>query len=249
VPLLPGRLAGALEAWVGDGLLARYFDHDGTGWPMGAATSAGAAGGAGVADFTCIEIGRLFSTPRVAGAFLDHAFRQVERSLDGSPAVIYVEEAWFMMAEPLFCRRLNDWLRTMRKRNAAVVLATQSLEEIDASPIFASVVDNIPTRIYLANPNAAAHARLYLERFGLNAAQLERIRQACPKRDYYITQPGRSRLASIVFPPRLLAALRSDPRAQAAFDRHRAGGAPGWELACLDELAGGTGGADEGMLR
>ena len=249
VPLLPGRLAGALEAWVGDGLLARYFDHDGSGWPRGAAALAGTAGGAGVPDFTCIEIGRLFSTPRVAGAFLDHAFRQVERSLDGSPAVIYVEEAWFMMAEPLFCQRLNDWLRTMRKRNAAVVLATQSLEEIDASPIFASVVDNIPTRIYLANPNAAAHARLYLERFGLNAAQLERIRQACPKRDYYITQPGRSRLASIVFPPRLLAALRSDPRAQAAFDRHRAGGAPGWELACLDELAGGTGGADEGMLR
>ena len=249
VPLLPGRLAGALEAWVGDGLLARYFDHAGGAWPAAVSDPAAVAGGAcaGVPDFTCIEIGRLFSTPRVAGAFLDHAFRQVERSLDGSPAVIYVEEAWFMMAEPLFCRRLNDWLRTMRKRNAAVVLATQSLEEIETSRIFASVVDNIPTRIYLANPNAAAHARLYLERFGLNAAQLERIRQACPKRDYYITQPGRSRLASIVFPPRLLAALRSDPRAQAAFDRHRAGGVPGWPQAYLDEIAGAPGGADEGV--
>ena len=242
VPLLPGRLAGELEAWVGNGLLARYFDHAGDGWP---------AAGRGderldkhgdhavrPSDFICIEIGRLFATPRVAGAFLDYAFRRVERSLDGSPALIYVEEAWFMMAEPLFCHRLNDWLRTMRKRNASVVLATQSLEEIDASPIFASVVDNIPTRIYLANPNAAAHARLYLERFGLNAAQLDRIRRASPKRDYYFTQPGRSRLASIVFPPRLLAALRSDPRAQAVFERHRAGAAPGWEYDYLDDLAG-----------
>ena len=33
VPLLPGRLAGELEAWVGNGLLARYFDHAGDGWP------------------------------------------------------------------------------------------------------------------------------------------------------------------------------------------------------------------------
>jgi type IV secretion system protein VirB4 len=162
----------------------------------------------------------------------------VEQALDGRPALIYVEEAWFMLAEPLFCHRLNDWLRTMRKRNASVVLATQSLEEIDASPVFASVVDNIPTRIYLANPNAAAHARLYLERFGLNETQLARIRHACPKRDYYITQPGRSRLASIVFPPRLLAALRSDPRAQEVFARHHASGQPGWAHDYLDELTG-----------
>jgi len=188
------------------------------------------------AELTCIEIGQLFSTPRVAGAFLDYAFRRVEQALDGRPVLVYVEEAWFMMAEPIFCHRLNDWLRTMRKRNAAVVLATQSLEEIDASPVFASVADNIPTRIYLPNPNAAAHARLYLERFGLNEAQLSRIRQACPKRDYYITQPGRSRLASIVFPPRLLAALRSDPRAQEVFARHHAGGLPGWEHDYLDEM-------------
>jgi type IV secretion system protein TrbE len=244
VPLLPGRLAGELDAWVGDGLLARYFDHDGDGWH---AMAAGA--GAPSADFTCIEIGQLFATPRVAGAFLDYAFRRVEQALDGRPALIYVEEAWFMLAEPMFCHRLNDWLRTMRKRNAAVVLATQSLEEIDGSTIFASVVDNIPTRIYLANPNAAAHARLYLERFGLNEAQLARIRQACPKRDYYITQPGRSRLASIVFPPRLLAALRSDPRAQAVFLRHHAGGRPGWEHDYLDELSGHDGRPAEGRPR
>jgi type IV secretion system protein VirB4 len=231
VPLLPGRLAGELDAWVGDGTLARYFDHDGDAWPTQPDSSSGS-------DFTCIEIGQLFASPRVAGAFLDHAFRQVEQALDGRPALIYVEEAWFMLAEPLFCHRLNDWLRTMRKRNAAVVLATQSLEEIDASSIFASVVDNIPTRIYLANPNAAAHARLYLERFGLNETQLARIRHACPKRDYYITQPGRSRLASIVFPPRLLAALRSDPRAQEVFARHHASGQPGWAHDYLDELTG-----------
>ena len=251
VPLLPGRLAGELEAWVGDGALARYFDHAGDGWPAldgsGEHLQADQARAVHPSEFTCIEIGRLFATPRVAGAFLDYAFRRVERSLDGSPTLIYVEEAWFMMSEPLFCQRLNDWLRTMRKRNAAVVLATQSLEEIHASPIFASVVDNIPTRIYLANPNAAAHARLYLERFGLNAAQLDRIRHACPKRDYYLTQPGRSRLASIVFPPRLLAALRSDPLAQAAFERHRVGGAPGWQQDYLDDLAGQDDRPDTGM--
>jgi len=252
VPLLPGRLAGELDAWVGDGLLARYFDHGGDGWPgladPACHPSCVAGDRSAAAAFTCIEIGQLFSTPRVAGAFLDYAFRRVEQALDGRPALIYVEEAWFMLAEPAFCHRLNDWLRTMRKRNASVVLATQSLEEIDASPVFASVVDNIPTRIYLANPNAAAHARLYLERFGLNEMQLSRIRQACPKRDYYITQPGRSRLASIVFPPRLLAALRSDPVAQAAFARHHAGGLPGWEHDYLDEMCGADAGpAARGM--
>ena len=224
VPLLPRRLAEELAPWVGDSLLARHFDN--------------ATDTFSLSTFTCVEIGQLFQNPRLACAFLDYAFHRLERALDGNPAIIYVEEAWFMLAEPRFCARLNDWLRTMRKKNAAVVLATQSLEEIDSSPIFASVVDNIPTRIYLANPNAAAHRRLYLERFGLNEAQLARIRQAVPKRDYYITQPGRSRMVSLVFPPRLLAALRSDPRAQRVFLRHYLGQAQGWAFDYLDEAAG-----------
>jgi len=226
VPLLPGRLAEALMPWVGDALFARYFDH--------------AQDTFALSDFTCIEIGQLFQSPRLACAFLDYAFHRLEHALDGRPAVIYVEEAWFMLAEPRFCSRLDDWLRTLRKCNAAVVMATQSLEEIDASPIFASVVDNIPTRIYLANPNAPAHRHLYLERFGLNEVQLDRIASAFPKRDYYITQPGRSRMVRCAFPPRLLAALRSDPQAQRVFLRHYEAQTVNWPFDYLDEVGGGA---------
>lgn len=224
VPLLPGQLAEALLPWVGDALLARYFDHSTDTFSL--------------SDFCCIEIGELFRDARLACAFLEYAFHRLELELDGRPAVIYVEEAWFMLGEPRFCARLNDWLRTMRKKNAAVVLATQSLDEIDRSAIFASVVDNIPTRIYLANPHAGAHRRLYLERFALNDVQLARIRDATPKRDYYITQPGRSRMVNCMFPTRLLAALRSDPNAQRIFARHYAARAPGWAFDYLDEAAG-----------
>jgi type IV secretion system protein TrbE len=222
VPLLPQRLGEALAAWVGDAPLARHFDHAEDTFSLSA--------------FTCIEIGQLFHTPRLAAAFLDYAFHRIEHALDGRPAILYIEEAWFMLAEPRFCARLNDWLRTLRKKNAAVVLATQSLDEIESSPIFASVVDNIPTRIYLANPNAGAHRRLYLERFALNETQLARIQQAVPKRDYYVTQPGVSRMVSCVFPPRLLAALRSDPQAQQAFLRHYQRRAPRWAFDYLDQF-------------
>ena len=220
LPLLPRRLAGTLAAWVGDAPHARWFDH--------------AHDDLSLCGFTCIEVGRLFHTPRLAAAFLDYAFQRIESALDGTPAFIYVEEAWCVLAEPRFCARLDDWLRTLRKKNAAVILATQSLQEIEASPILASVIDNIPTRIYLANPNAGAHRRLNLERFALNDTQLSRICQAIPKRDCYITQPGRSRMVRCVFPPALLAALRSDPQAQRLFLHHWRSGQPGWAFAYLD---------------
>ena len=68
-----------------------------------------------------------------------------------------------------FAARIKQWLLTLRKQNAAVVLATQSLSQLSGSPHRAVVLESCPTRILLPTPEATspAHASLYRD-LGLN---------------------------------------------------------------------------------
>lgn len=222
--LIPIRLHDLLQPWIGEGQKAAYFDNVRDTFSLG--------------SFTCIEMGRLFHDPVVARAFIEYAFYRISKRLTGKPTLIYIEEAWFMLSEPQFAAGLNDWLRTLAKKNAWILMATQSLDEAARSEIFATIIDNIPNRIYLPNPNAGAHEELYLRKFGLNHAQLSRIRNGTAKLDYYITTPNMSRMVQVRLPREILAVVRSDSKAQKVFDRHwqTREANPDWKVSYLEEM-------------
>ncbi len=205
--LLPPLLATELAPWVGDGRHAWLFDH---GEDTFAATG-----------LCCIEMGELLRDEALARLFMRYAFQRVDTLLEASvraPTLIYIEEAWFMLDQPAFRERIRDWLKTLPKRLASVVLATQSLEDLVASPVFSTIADNIPTRIFLPNRNAPAQSALYRDQFGLNAAQILRVARAEPKRQFLVTSPEGCRFIDLVLPVPVVNLLRSDRRAQACFD-------------------------------
>ena len=74
----------------------------------------------------------------------------------------------------------------MRKKNASVVFATQSLADIDGSAIAPAIIESCPTRILLPNDRAIEpQITAIYRRFGLNDRQIEILARATPKRDYY----------------------------------------------------------------
>src|SRR3546814_4962741 len=76
-------------------------------------------------------------------------------------------------------------MKTWRKKNVAVVFATQSLADIAGSSIAPALIESCPQRIFLPNDRALEpQSREAYERFGLNARQVELIAAAQPKRDY-----------------------------------------------------------------
>src|SRR5260370_14676579 len=95
-----------------------------------------------------------------------------------------------MRANDLFGAKIEEWLRTLRKKNAAVMLATQSLTEEANSPYRNVILESCPTKIYLPNPEARNPntGELY-HRFGLTAPQIEIIADAIPKQHYYYALP------------------------------------------------------------
>jgi type IV secretion system protein VirB4 len=121
-----------------------------------------------------------------AAAVLAYLFHRVAARLDGLPTLLIIDEGWLALDDQDFAGQLREWLKTLRKKNASVIFATQSLSDIDGSAIAPSIIESCSTRILLPNERAIEPqiAAIY-RRFGLNDRQIELLSRAVPKRDYY----------------------------------------------------------------
>ena len=145
---------------------------------------------------------------KVAVPVLLYLFHRIEQRLDGSPTLIEIDEAWMALMHSLFGARINQWLLTLRKQNAAVVLATQSPSQLAQLSNRHTVVDSCPTRIYLPNPDAATPAQESLYRdLGLNDREIAIIQGATAKRHYYVKSSAGSRLFELGLGPVALSFL------------------------------------------
>ena len=139
-------------------------------------------------------------------AVLTYLFRRLEQRFDGSPTLLILDEAWLYLGESQFAAKIREWLKVLRKRNVAVLFATQSLSDIADSPIAPAIIENCPTRIFLPNASAMEErARAVYESFGLNGRQLQILQQSIPKRDYYYQSREGNRLFELGLGPLALA--------------------------------------------
>ena len=148
----------------------------------------------GEADVLAFETEGLVGTGSAA-AVLGYLFHRIEDRLDGRPTLLIVDEGWLALDDEGFSGQLREWLKTLRKKNASVVFATQSLADIDGSAIAPAIVESCPTRLFLPNERALEPqiAAIY-RRFGLNDRQIEILSRATPKRDYYCQSRRGNRL-------------------------------------------------------
>ena len=148
----------------------------------------------GAADVQAFETEGLIGTA-AAPAVLAYLFHRIKGRLDGRPSLIIVDEGWLALDDATFGGQLKEWLKTLRKKNAGVVFATQSLSDVDGSTIAPAIIESCPTRVFLPNERAFEPqiAAIY-QRFGLNDRQIEILARATPKRDYYAQSRRGNRL-------------------------------------------------------
>ena len=158
------------------------------------------------ADVMHFELEGLMETKGLVLPVLTYLFHKLEARFDGRPSLLILDEAWLFLDSPLFATRIREWLKTLRKKNVAVVFATQSLADIAASSIAPAIIESCPTRIYLPNDRAIeTQIREIYERFGLNQRQIEIIARATPKQDYYAQTARGNRLFELDLGPLALA--------------------------------------------
>jgi len=147
-----------------------------------------------LSDLTVFEIETLLSLgDRYALPVLLYLFRRIELSLTGQPAAIILDEAWIMLGHPVFRNKIQEWLKTLRKANCLVLMATQSLSDAANSGILDNILEATATKLFLPNLYARDEdtSALY-RRMGLNNRQIEILATAVPKRQYYyVSESGR----------------------------------------------------------
>ena len=158
-------------------------------------------------NFVTFEIEELMGLgDKYALPVLLYLFRRIERSLSGQPTAIIIDEAWLMLGHETFREKIREWLKSLRKANCMVIMATQSLSDASRSGILDVIVESTATKIFLPNIFARDEdtAALY-RRMGLNNRQIEIIATAIPKcQYYYVSEKGR-RLYDLALGPLALA--------------------------------------------
>jgi type IV secretion/conjugal transfer VirB4 family ATPase len=96
----------------------------------------------------------------------------------GTFKVFLLDEAWLFIRNETIRRYVVQAQKTWRKHNAAMILATQSVKELEESGMLQIVAESCPTKIFLANPEMDRD--LYREAFHLNDTELDLIAGLVP---------------------------------------------------------------------
>jgi type IV secretion system protein VirB4 len=120
------------------------------------------------------DMTRILDDPIMRTPAMMYLFHRVEQRLDGTPAIIIVDEGWKALDDDVFTSRIRDWEKTIRKRNGIVGFATQSAGDALSSRIASAIIEQAATQIFMAN--AKAQAGDYIAGFGLTQHEYELVR-------------------------------------------------------------------------
>ena len=134
----------------------------------------------------------------------------------------FIDEAWLFLKNPLIKNYIIEALKTWRKQNAAMILSTQSLDELRKSEILDIIVESCPTKIFLANPDMDRD--LYRRQFNLNDNEIELISTLRPKQQLLIKTPELAKVANLEVDAKSYWLYTNDPfdnrKRREAFERY-----------------------------
>ena len=185
----------------------------------------------GTGRWQVYEMETLMSKKEIVPPTLDYLFHRIETKLKKAtgPSIIVLDECWLFFDHPAFKDKLREYFKDMRKKNTSIIFATQNLADVVANkgPLFTTVSENCPSRIYLPNPNARnmQNKEMY-HAFGCNDSQIDIIASMKPQHDYYYccAEKG-NRVFSLALQPSELPFVTSTSKSdQQAMDKLLAAG-------------------------
>ena len=173
---LPAKLWPALDRWHGDGAWARYFDNPADGDDLQ------------LQDWQVIDMAGAAEHDDLCEAALFYLLERMRLALENPHEVarvklMVVDEAWRYLQDPAVLSYLAEAAKTWRKKNAALIMATQSAVDVTGTAGAEALLESMPTKLFLANPDLPEKAA---GTFRLNPAEVNTIRGLIPKRELYL---------------------------------------------------------------
>ncbi len=170
-----GSLAGRIAMWHSKGSHASVFDNDEDVLDFNRANIFG------------FEMAELLKDPMSLSPVLLYLFHKINLSLDGTPTMIVLDEAWALIDNKVFAPKIKDWLKVLRKLNAMVIFATQSVEDASKSSISDTLIQQTATQIFLPNLKATD---VYKTAFMLSQREYALIKTTDPSSRFFLVKQG-----------------------------------------------------------
>ncbi len=189
---LPAAMWPALSRWTEGGAWGAFFDNA----PSGVADIE-------FRDWQVIDLAGAVEHADLCEAALAYLLERMRLEIE-DPAetarlkLMVVDEAWRYMQDPAVLNYLAEAAKTWRKKNAALVLATQSAVDVTGTPGASALLESIPTKLFLANPELPEEAGAL---FRLNESEVARIRELTPKRELYLRRPDEAAVLRLEVDP------------------------------------------------
>jgi len=121
--------------------------------------------------------------------------REAEHGDGADLKLCVMDEAWRFIQHPMLRAYVQEALKTWRKKNAAMILATQAVDDFASAALLRTVLESCPTSLLLANP--ALDRAQYAELFRLNAVELDRLTHLAPRREVLLKRPHVSKVLTL----------------------------------------------------
>ena len=189
--LLPRALGARMQKWVEGGRYGTLFDNPHDTLPIERLQ---------VFDFESMR-----EYPSMLEPLLFYVLHRVSRRVHdpaeaGGLKICVMDEAWRLIQHPSLRAYVQEALKTWRKRNAAVFLATQTIDDFASADLLRTVVESCPTRLLLANP--ALDRQQYAELFQMNAMELDLLSSLTPRQQLLLKRPNLTKVLTLRVDPK-----------------------------------------------
>lgn len=188
--LVPRALGARLQKWVEGGRYARVFDN-----PVDTLS---------LDRFQVFDFEAMRSYPAVLEPLLFYVLHRVSTAVqtpdETGLKVCVLDEAWRLIQHPAIRAYVQEALKTWRKKNGAMLLATQNLDDFASTDLLRTVIESCPTRMLLANPSM--NVAQYRDLLQLNDMELNVLLNLVPKRQVLLKRGNVSTVLELNVDPK-----------------------------------------------
>lgn len=183
--LLPRTLSTHLHRWIQGGPYEALFDN--------------------VEDtltfqrVQCFDFEGLEKYPLLLEPLLFYVLHRANASISdgdlGRLKLFVLDEAWRFAQDATIKAYITEALKTWRKRNAAMILATQSSDDFAAPDLLRTVIESCPSQFFLANPGMDLERARQL--FHLNQTESALIAGLIPRQQALLKRPDLAKVINL----------------------------------------------------
>jgi type IV secretion system protein TrbE len=189
--LLPRALAGRLHKWIEGGRYASLFDNLDDTFTVERLQ---------VFDFEAMRAYPVLLEPLLFYVLHRVTARIQDPAETATLKLCVMDEAWRFIQHPTLRAYVQEGLKTWRKRNAAMILSTQTIDDFASAELLRTVVESCPTKLLLANP--ALDSRQYAELFQLNEMELDLLTSLIPRQQILLKRSDLAKVLTLTVDPK-----------------------------------------------